>query len=133
MKRLLAALLVTLPLATLAACDDGYGYGGVGYASTPYAYNGYYDGFYGPIYDGYWGSDRYFYYRRNADDRRFYRGDLGHFDRERARGEGWREMHGSFMPQRGYRMPRFDGGQQRGEGRRGGERRDGDRRGGPRG
>jgi hypothetical protein len=133
MKRLLLAATVLLPAIALAGCDGGYGYGGtslgIGYAGSPYAYNGYYDGFYGPIYDGYWGNDNYFYYRRGVDDRRFYRGDIAHFDRARARGEGWREMHGQVTPRRDYRMPNFSGpdGRGRPEGHRGNDHR-GDRR-----
>ncbi len=123
MKRLLLATAILLPAFALSACDNGFGYGGtsvgVGYAGSPYAYDGYYDGFYGPIYDGYWGNDQNFYYRRGDGERRFYRGDQGHFDRERARGENFRPMHGSFTPQRGMRTPHFGGGQA-GGGRAGG-------------
>jgi hypothetical protein len=68
MKKTLALLALSLSVTTLAACvDDGYGYGGgVAYGPGPYAYDGWYDGAYGPIYDGYWGSDNYFYYRHGA-------------------------------------------------------------------
>lgn len=62
MKRLLLATAILLPAFALSACDNGFGYGGtsvgVGYAGSPYAYDAYYDGFYGPIYDGYWGNDQ---------------------------------------------------------------------------
>ena len=62
MKHMLLAACAMLPALTLTACyDDGY-YGGVGYAGGPYAYDGYYDDYYGPVYDGYWGDDGFFYY-----------------------------------------------------------------------
>lgn len=47
MKHVIAVLVSSLPLFSLAACDLGSG-GGVGFASNPYSYDGYYDGFYGP-------------------------------------------------------------------------------------
>ncbi len=126
MKRVALALSALVPIVALSACDDGYGYGGYGggiaYASRPYAYNGYYDGFYGPIFDGYWGTDNFFYYRRGDRDRRFYRGDRDHFDRERGRGDNWREMRGSFTPQRGYQMPYFGGDRSERHGGRGRDR-----------
>ncbi|HTX49987.1 MAG TPA: hypothetical protein VME40_11425 [Caulobacteraceae bacterium] len=59
--RFLAPLAVVALLGlSLGACEDTYYHGG------PYAYryvDGYYDDFYGPFYDGYWGPDDYFYYR----------------------------------------------------------------------
>lgn len=111
MKRLLIVLCATLPAIPLAACAGGYGYGGgVGYAATPYAYNGYYDDYYGQIYDGYWGDDGGFYYRRGAHERSFRRGDPAHFNQSSAPGEHFHQMQGSLTPGRGMRMPHFAGG-----------------------
>jgi hypothetical protein len=110
MKRsmiLLAAPLALAASGALSGCvTDGYGGGGIAYGD-PYAYDGYYDGFYGSVYDGYWGNDGYFYYRGNANDHRFRRGDRAHFGRQAGAGTGWRPMHGNFQPSHGMHMPSF--------------------------
>lgn len=109
MKRLIIALGATLAAGLIGGCaDTGYGYGADFYAGGPYAYDGYYDGFYGPIYDGYWGDDGFFYYRSGDHDRHYHRGDRAHFSRE-ARSGNFHAMHGSFTPTRGTRMPHFSG------------------------
>lgn len=72
------------------AYDDGYGYRN-GYYNDGYdegygsPYDVWYDGYYGPIDDGYWAGDGYFYYStgRNRD---WHRGESGHFRRDAARG-----------------------------------------------
>ena len=114
---LLAASLASLPLA--GCMDSGYGVGlGVGYGSGgyypadygygAYPYNGWYDGYYGPIYDGYWGNDGYFYYRSNDRDRDYRRGDRDHFRRDHdGSGQGWHEMRGTLRYDRGTQMPNF--------------------------
>ncbi|MHB8530115.1 MAG: hypothetical protein ACYC8V_11470 [Caulobacteraceae bacterium] len=79
-------------LALVAGCADYYGdygdYGpGPGYYGpvAPVAYDGYYDDYYGPFYDGYWGADGFFYYRNS--DRDQWRRDTGHhFAHEAAAG-----------------------------------------------
>ena len=84
MKRLFLALGAAL---TLSACASGYGgFGGGGLA--------YYDDYYGPYYDGYWGGDA-FYYRH---DRRgpFIRDTSGHFRRGAAPGFHGVHAHGGF-------------------------------------
>ena len=96
------------PLALSACADDGYYHGGP-YVGAGLAYDGYYDGFYGPIYDGYWGGDGFFYYRHGAGERRFVRSDPTHFRRDSA-GGNFQQMHGNFTPQAGMRMPHFQGG-----------------------
>lgn len=103
-------LVCSAALAGLSGCaSDGY-YGadlGYGYGS-PYTYDGWYDGYYGPIYDGYWGSDGYFYYRTSDRDRDFHRGGHDHFARSQyTPGSNYREMRGNFTPQREYRMPSY--------------------------
>ncbi|GAA0337232.1 hypothetical protein GCM10009087_54560 [Sphingomonas oligophenolica] len=114
MKKNLLVALCTLSALPLGACADGYGYGGVS-AGIPYAYNGYYDDFYGPVYDGYWGDDGGFYYRSTAHDRRYRRGDSAHFSHG-ARPDGhFHEMRGSMTPERGMRTPHFSRGGTPGE------------------
>ncbi len=73
MRRLLLATAALLPALTLGACvGEGYygGRDGYGYAG-PVAYDGYYDDFYGPVYDGYWGTDGAFYDRGGDHERLF--------------------------------------------------------------
>lgn len=113
MKKLLLALCATVPALSLGACATDYGYGyGPSYYGGPYSYAGYYDGFYGPIYDGYWGNDNYFYYRGGIGDRAYRRGDHAHFSRSGG-GGNWRQFQGTMTPSRGMMMPHF----QRGGGR----------------
>lgn len=95
MNRLMIALCVALPALPLAACAGGY-YGGAAYAGGPYGYSGYYDDYYGPIYDGYWGDDGAFYYRSGAHDRHYRRGDSSHFSRTEARGANFHSFQGSL-------------------------------------
>ena len=109
MKRSLIVLCATLSALPLAACSEGYGYGGGIYAGGPYAYDGFYDDYYGPIYDGYWGTDGIFYYRSGAHDRHFHRGDNRHFMRQGAAGSNFHQFHGAMTPEQGTRMPHFNG------------------------
>jgi hypothetical protein len=82
MKRTLTIALLALSSVPLSACAGGYGMQ-VGYAE-PYAYDGWYDGSYGPIYDGYWGNDGYFYYRHAEGEGAYVRGDRNHFAHQAA-------------------------------------------------
>lgn len=110
MKRSILLCGLALTVAPLAACDEGYGYGGgISYASS-YPYDGYYDNYYGPIYDGYWGSNNRFYYRSHEGDR--YRpGHRDHFRREgNVSGGNWQRLQGNMQPRPGTRMPHFNGG-----------------------
>ena len=109
-KHLILAACAMLPALSLGACATGYGYGGGVYAGGPYAYDGFYDDFYGPIYDGYWGDDGFFYYRSGEHDRGFHRGDRSHFARDGAPGEHFHAIHGTMNASRGMRMPHFSGG-----------------------
>ncbi len=113
MKR--TKLLFALPLVLgLSACaTDGYYGGGArfAYGGGPYAYDGWYDGYYGPIYDGYWGRNGYFYYRGGAGDRYFRRGDRYHFHRGlNAPRSGFGAMRGTYQGGAGVRAPHFPGG-----------------------
>ncbi|WP_338467703.1 hypothetical protein RXV95_03870 [Novosphingobium sp. ZN18A2] len=121
MKR--AITLVALAGASLAlsgCMGTGYGvglgyssgYGGgyypSGYGYGAYPYDGWYDGYYGPIYDGYWGNDGYFYYRSSRDQRDYRRGDNHHFRRQHeGRERGYHEMRGTLRYDRDARMPSF--------------------------
>lgn len=107
MKRSTIALCSALLLVPLGACADYYGYDEDIYASRPYAYDGFYDGFYGPIYDGYWGDDDFFYFRRGDRDRHFQRGDHAHFRRAMPADGRFRPMQGMVRPERGMHMPHF--------------------------
>lgn len=111
MRRSLALLTLALAAVPLAGCvtddyADGYSYSdgyyngggyGRGHYDDRYGYNdrygydnGYYgspydvwyDGYYGPIGDGYWAGDGYFWYATSRDGRDWRRGDPGHFRRE---------------------------------------------------
>jgi hypothetical protein len=111
-SKMIIALSVACAALPLAGCvGEGYGSGGVaiGYGS-PYAYDGFYDDYYGPIYDGYWGGDGFFYYRRNAGEHGFRRGDAHHFARAAPAQGHFHAIQGTMTPQRGMHMPRFGGG-----------------------
>jgi len=87
-----ALLAACLGLA-VSACAEGYygagdyGYGG-GYGGGRLAY---YDDFYGPYYDGYWGGDGFYYYSLGRD-RPFVRDDSRHF--RRGGGDGFHGVRG---------------------------------------
>lgn len=109
-KRLIVVLCAAVSALPLTACAGGYGYGGGAYAGSPYAYDGFYDDYYGPIYDGYWGDDGGFYYRRGGNDRRFVRGDPAHFSRSNNQSGHFHPIRGSMTPGAGMHMPHFGGG-----------------------
>jgi hypothetical protein len=108
------ALAVTASLG-LAACayDEGYGYGGVGYASGYYgdyyggygyagypSYYGWYDDFYYPgigfyVYDR--GGHRY---RWNDKHRRYWEGRRGNGGRRSAHWDGYRRGDGNWRDSR---------------------------------
>ena len=56
--------------------------------------DGYYDGFYGPFDDGYWGNDGFFWYTDRSHA--WHRDDGGHFHHDAGR--GWNHVHGSGAP-----------------------------------
>jgi hypothetical protein len=105
MKRPLVLLALAAAALPLAACvEDGYGYAAI--YSTPYY--GWYDNFYGPIYDGYWGTDNFFYYRLTPNDRNYRRGDSRHFRRDAVPGGSYNRFEGTIrQPPQGARMPNF--------------------------
>lgn len=129
MNNTILALALAGSTMALGGCvtdghGDGYGYSSVGWG-TPYAYDGWYDGYYGSIHDGYWGSDDYFYYRNSDRDRRYRRGDRNHIMRSAPQGQHrYQQFRGEMRPQQGMKMPMWRGG---------GDHRGGDHRGGGRG
>ena len=108
MKGTLAAIALAFVATLPSACTgDTYGRGIVSWTSYPY--HGWYNGFYGPFHDGYWGTDGYFYFRLLAEDR-FYRRDRArHFRREAVHGNSaFRRFDRNLTPPpRGTRMPNF--------------------------
>jgi len=85
MKRALLAVAAAL---ALSACAEGGGYG---------YYPGqtvYYDDAYGPIYDGYWNNDVFFY--STGRGHHFVRDDAHHFRRDSASGFHGVHTHGGF-------------------------------------
>jgi hypothetical protein len=89
--------------AGCAARTDGYGY----VANGPY-YDGYYDDYYGPVEEGFWGPDGYFYY--GDHDHNFHRGEPAHFRREAA--PGFHSFHIAARPH-GGEAPHGGGGERR--------------------
>jgi hypothetical protein len=93
MLRLSAALAVSVLLAG-CAYEPGPGpyYGGGAYVvGEPIGYDGFYDDYYGPFYDGYWARDGYFYYR-HGEGGRFQRDVGGHFRHDNH--VGFHAVHG---------------------------------------
>lgn len=102
MKLLITALAASAALG-LAACEsDGYYDGGGGFSAGYYGhgprsvwYDGWYDNFYGPVYDGYWGPGDSFFYR-TAPGGIYYRDGLNHFRRGRFDGGSQFRFRGSM-------------------------------------
>ncbi len=76
--------------ALLAGCAGTYYGGGYGGPVAAVGYDGYYDDYYGPFDDGYWGADGGFYYR--GSDHSYHRDTGGHFSRQAA--NGMHPVHG---------------------------------------
>lgn len=108
MKRFPVLASLALGLVALSGCDDDYRGASIGMNPSPYA--GWYDGHYGPIFDGYWGFDNLFYYRTGPNDRAFRRGDPRHFrpGDGPSPGPGFGRFQGTLRPPpQGTRMPHF--------------------------
>jgi hypothetical protein len=85
MKPIARLVFAVVPALALAACE------GMRHDQPGYVYvDGYYDDFYGPFYDGYWGDGGYFYYR-TGPDADWRRDDARHFRHEA--GEGFNNFH----------------------------------------
>lgn len=117
MRRFVITLGAAALLGLMAGCEDygcgpygdqecygpyyghDYGYGPYGrdYGPAPYAgpgaydYDGFYDDYYGPFFDGYWAPDGFFYYSRGLGDG-FHRDVGGHFRHDSA--AGFHAVHG---------------------------------------
>ena len=105
---MLAAIALGVTATLPAACaDDVYGRGIISWSSYPYY--GWYNGYYGPFYDGYWGTDGYYYFRLSAAERRYRRDRARHFRREAVRNDRrFRRFERTLQPPpRGTRMPNF--------------------------
>jgi hypothetical protein len=89
MRHLLTASAAVVLVAGCADYGMGYGYGPGPVADVEY--DGYYDGAYGPIYDGYWGDNGAFFYRNSASGR-YRRADAAHVRRDAA--PGFNHVHG---------------------------------------
>lgn len=111
MRRFLGLVGIAAAALSLSACANE-GFGGSGYWGGPVAYDGWYDGYYGDVYDGYWGSDGSFYYRQGGHDGSYHRGDRNHFAHgDSAPGGNYHHFQGSIQQQpQGVRMPHFGGG-----------------------
>ncbi len=85
-KRAVIGLLAAL---SLAGCYAGPGYG-PGPGPGAVGYDAFYDGAYGPFYDGYWGDGGVFFYRRGPNGP-WVRDVGGHF--HRGPGPGFSGVH----------------------------------------
>ncbi|HWE46527.1 MAG TPA: hypothetical protein VG407_10910 [Caulobacteraceae bacterium] len=89
MKKLALALFATtavIGVGGLAACADDYGvHAGYYYGDNDAYVDAYYDDFYGPYTDGYWGNDGYFYYS-TGPGHAFARDTDRHFRRDTSTG-----------------------------------------------
>jgi hypothetical protein len=94
-------LYAALAGAVLAGCSDGYGYRSGVAVSADYYDTGYYDGYYGPFYDGYWANDGYFYYSPGTG-RPFVRDRHRHFRHNAHRGFNQFHGHGTAHPPVGH-------------------------------
>jgi hypothetical protein len=91
MKRLLIALGA---VALVGGCASDMGYGGHGRG-----YDAWYDGAYGPFYDGYWQGDAYWY--SPGRGRPYVRDDGRHFRHDR--GDGFHGVRGRRGHHDGHR------------------------------
>lgn len=108
MKYAFSALALAVAATLPAACvNDVYGRGGLTWSSHPY--HGWYNGFYGPFYDGYWGTDGYFWFRLDAAEQRYRRDKERHFRREAMRSnKRFKRFERTLRPpSKGTRMPKF--------------------------
>ncbi len=94
MNRFLLALSVGAVCAGLGACANENYYPRQTadfYIHHPVAYDGYYDDFYGNVYDGYWGDEGFYY--TMGENQPFLVDRANHFRREDG-GQGFHAFHG---------------------------------------
>lgn len=98
-KVVLAAAALTATMG-LSACNDGYGYGGVGLGYNSAAWDPYYGGYTGDPYWG-WNNDYYYpgtgYYVFDRSNRR-YRWNAQQRGYWQGRSQGWRGAHREIRP-----------------------------------
>ena len=113
MKRTLItlALAAAAPLALSACMEDGYTTTSVGIGWQSYPYDVWYDDYYGPFYDGYWGTDGFFYYRLLQNQNVWRRADQNHFRRQPpANTDRYRQYNGStHQPPPNAKLPNYPG------------------------
>jgi hypothetical protein len=89
MKNLLPLTCSMVAVLALTACYSGPPRRTVvqttTYDTSSRAYDGYYDGHYGPYSSGHWNNDGYFYYRDSTSNS-YRRDDARHFRRESFQG-----------------------------------------------
>jgi len=112
MKRSLILIALACGSVSLAGCVRDYGgyEADVGWRSYPYSV--WYDNHYGRLYDGYWGTDGFFYFRLFVNDRNYRRAAPGHVFRDRPpqRRDDFRRYDGhSRRPPTGTDMPYYPG------------------------
>jgi len=108
MKHTFSSLALALAATLPAACvNDVYGRGALTWSSYPYV--GWYNDYYGSFYDGYWGTDGYFWFRLDAVERRYRRDKERHFRREATRSDRrFKRFERNLRPPpNGTRMPNF--------------------------
>lgn len=91
MTRIAKLVLVGAALMALGGCvyEDEYAYGGHGHIGTYEKRAGadcWYDGFYGPVYDGHWGEGGYYFAKAKGEPYQLDRD--GHFRRVGGPGFG---------------------------------------------
>ena len=91
MKRAIVLSAALAAVMGLSGCTGYYGGAGVGYAYNDYD-DLYYDNYYGPVRDGYWSNDGWYYYRDHTT-RQYRRDDGRHFRRDAADGYHSARMH----------------------------------------
>ena len=86
-------LAASVSCLALSACEDDpyYHHHHDRLAMVDGDYDVYYDNFYGPFSDGYWGDDNAFYYM--GADHRYHRDDAGHIRRDAATGFNTFHVH----------------------------------------
>jgi hypothetical protein len=85
MNNILKTVLAASMLVALAACASPDG---------PVYYDGFYDGYSGPLYDGYWGDDNFFYHS-GGRGQPFVRDEGNHFQHSPA--AGYNSFHNAHM------------------------------------
>ena len=93
-------LILTATVAVLGGGLSACGGGGYHFAGG--GYDAYYDDFYGPYVDGYWGDDGVFMYRHERGGA-FTRDEGHHFHRSAA--NGFHGVHAGHAPASGQHRP----------------------------